>query len=139
MKAVSIKKTLCPKPPTPPKASAPVTLAPVIAAFNSGLGIRKKHWGNGYFVYLEAGVIKDGNIGKPCREDKNKSKEFTFGPDASVWEIVDAAYIAAFKANALTQELRAVIASNVAAISPAQVSAVAKLLKLKVAAPIPCA
>lgn len=87
---VSIKNQIAKK---VPKVKQGFTLQSLMEAFNSGLGIRKKTWSPGYFVYLQDGVAMNGQLGDRNREDKPKTEEFTFGNDLSVWEIVDRNYV----------------------------------------------
>jgi hypothetical protein len=86
----SIKETIAKK---IPKVKQGFTLQSLMAAFNSGLGIRKVSWTPGYFVYLKDGVVMNGSLLDRNRDDKPKTEEFTFGNDMSVWEIVDANYV----------------------------------------------
>ncbi len=143
MKNVSIKKAICPKGPAKPTSAPPAqTMSQVIAAFNQGLGIRKVSWTKGYFVYLSAeGVIKNGQLNTPCKDDANKRDEFTFGNDAAVWEIVTPEYAAAYVAAANREALLKAVAARVSSLVPtadaAKVSAIAKLLKVSLPAS-PC-
>jgi len=88
----SIKSVMCANKPKAAKMAG-LTIQAVMQAFNSGLGIRKKTWQDGYFVYFHAGAVMDGNLNSPYRDDKAKTEEFTFGADPTIWEIVDRAYI----------------------------------------------
>lgn len=69
------------------------TLASLMAAFNSGLGIRKLDWEDGYFVYMNNGVVMNGNLKERDRDDKPRADALSFGADMSVWEIVDKNYV----------------------------------------------
>ncbi len=122
-KTTSIKKTLC---PSKPKLTPLPSIKTIFAAFNSGLGVRKKDWAYGYYIYLnDNGDIMGGNVAKPCRDDNSPAKDITFGNDATIWEIVDKSYSDAFHAAAKTKALRAGASHALVNATPAQVASVA--------------
>lgn len=132
----SIKKTLCPKKPVPVPLPS---ISKIFAAFNAGLGVRKKDWSYGYYVYLnDSGDIMGGNLKDACRDDKSPAKDITFGNDATIWEVVDKAYSDAFHTKARAVALREASSTAFALATDAQVNAIAKVLKVSVA-PNPCA
>lgn len=140
----AIKKAICPAGPKTAAIEAPAqTMLQVFEALHKGLGIRKKHWNRGYFVYLtKAGVIVGGQLSKPCRDDASPAKEITFGSDASIWEIVTPDYAAEFvKAANRESLLKAVLAraSDLRAHDDEKlVAVVAKALKVTLPAALPC-
>jgi hypothetical protein len=69
------------------------TLQNLTEALNAGLGIRKKEWSEGYFVYFKDGVLMNGNLNSPCREDKPRQDDFKFSTDIESYELVDRSYI----------------------------------------------
>lgn len=76
-----------------PKTKSGFTLSSLMAAFNSGLGIRLAGWNDGYFVYLKDGVAMNGNLNERDRDDKPRADALQFGSDMSLWEIVDKNYV----------------------------------------------
>ena len=76
-----------------PKAKGGLTMKDIFSAFNSGLGVRKLSWKDGYFVYLANGVLMNGNLNDRCREDSPRAEAFEFGTSPSEWEIVDQTYV----------------------------------------------
>ena len=68
-------------------------MSSIIAAFNSGLGVRKLDWNADYFVYLADGQIMNGNLNEPCRIDSPRVAPFAFDTDIAAWEVVDQSYL----------------------------------------------
>lgn len=87
----TIKTTICKC--TTKGAKSGFTMKNLLAALDSGLGVRKKEWNQGYFVYMLNGVLMNGNLNEPCRQDTPRRDSFAFDTDIASWEIIDANYL----------------------------------------------